>query len=153
MGAWEALTQQRRDLIECPTSKSRVILYAMLTRAVIEGHNLEAADITGTSDPFVKLYYFPNGSSEATQEAQTKTVMKRLSPVWKEEFQFELGGDEDYIKFEVYDYDRFTSNDFLAQCQITIGKLKEGESHWLTLEPPPGKSSARGKILISGSIV
>ena len=47
---------------------------------------LEAKDLNGFSDPYVKIYLLP----EMKKKFQTKTIRKTLNPVYNESFVFKV---------------------------------------------------------------
>jgi Ca2+-dependent lipid-binding protein len=53
-----------------------------LNVVVLEAKGLLAADLNGTSDPFVQLRIQNRG-----KPVRTSTKMKTLAPVWREEFE------------------------------------------------------------------
>lgn len=84
---------------------------------LISGTDLVAMDNCGTSDPFVK---FLIGEKLIHKSS---TVMKQLNPQWDETFEHILEGQIDQqaaMTIEVYDYDRFASDDFMGSTSINL---------------------------------
>lgn len=79
--------------------------------SVIQGANLPAMDMGGTSDPYVKLYILP----DKKKKFETKKHKKTLNPVFNETFKFDkLPFNEMSNKtlvFEVFDHDAVGSDD------------------------------------------
>ncbi|KAA6377348.1 MAG: hypothetical protein EZS28_027125, partial [Streblomastix strix] len=77
-------------------------------------------DIGGKSDPYVKVIF-------AGQEQQTNKVSNTLNAEYNQTFEFK--GDESQIQdgqvtLELWDYDRFTSNELVGKVQIPLNEFK-----------------------------
>lgn len=87
---------------------------------VIQGANLPAMDMGGTSDPYVKLYILP----DKKKKFETKKHKKTLNPVFNETFKFDkLPFNEMSNKtlvFEVYDHDALGSDDQMGKFTFGI---------------------------------
>eukprot|EP00179_Madagascaria_erythrocladioides_P003782 CAMPEP_0198308766 /NCGR_PEP_ID=MMETSP1450-20131203/1338_1 /TAXON_ID=753684 ORGANISM="Madagascaria erythrocladiodes, Strain CCMP3234" /NCGR_SAMPLE_ID=MMETSP1450 /ASSEMBLY_ACC=CAM_ASM_001115 /LENGTH=793 /DNA_ID=CAMNT_0044011471 /DNA_START=83 /DNA_END=2464 /DNA_ORIENTATION=- len=99
---------------------------------VIEARNVAAKDASGTSDPLCKVHF--NG-----QRYKTKQVMKTLSPVWHDEFYFEvpkaaLGGA---VLVEMFDWNLLGANDPMGAVSVPLGDMPDGGEldRWLPLVP------------------
>ncbi|EMH77092.1 C2 domain containing protein kinase C region 2, putative [Entamoeba histolytica HM-1:IMSS-B] len=100
---------------------------------VIEAENLMPADFfSKQADPYVKV-------TVGKEVHQTTIQKKTLNPHWKEELRFTIDSHNlPSIKFEVYDWDRFKTDDFLGTCQLPL-KMPINGDVWLKL-------SIQGKI-------
>lgn len=58
-----------------------------LNVGVIQGSDLPAMDMCGTSDPYVKVYLMP----EKKKKFETKVHRKTLNPIFNETFVFKVG--------------------------------------------------------------
>jgi hypothetical protein len=58
-----------------------------LAVGVIQGADLPGMDMSGTSDPYVKVYLLP----EKKKKFETKVHRKTLNPVFNETFNFKVG--------------------------------------------------------------
>ncbi|CAF5220512.1 unnamed protein product, partial [Rotaria magnacalcarata] len=82
---------------------------------VIQAQELPAMDMSGTSDPYVKVYVLP----DKKKKFETKVYRKTLNPVFNETFIFknlaygEIGGKT--LVFAVYDFDRFSRHDQIGE--------------------------------------
>ena len=79
----------------------------VLQLTIEKATSLVACDINGASDPYVKVRL--NNSFERKTQIRTRT----LNPVWNEIINFYAiytGKTELNLKFEVYDWDRFTKD-------------------------------------------
>ncbi|CAH8639867.1 unnamed protein product [Schistosoma margrebowiei] len=74
-------------------------------------------------DPYVKIYILPG--KEKYSKQKTKVVRRNNNPEWNQAIIYrdiilnslnEIG-----IEISVWDYDRFSSNDFLGGCRINCG--------------------------------
>jgi len=88
-------------------------------------------DITGKSDPYVKVILLINGKK--VRKKKTSVISNTLNPIYNESLEFDLTDEElakaDFI-FKVIDYDRVGSNDLIG-C-IGIGRHFDGihRDHW-----------------------
>ncbi|XP_054721279.1 BAI1-associated protein 3-like [Uloborus diversus] len=95
---------------------------------VISANNLLPCDPNGLSDPFVIIelvpkHLFPNASPH-----RTKTIMKTLTPVFNEYFEWKLEKEKvensiGAINFIVMDYDYMRPNDFEGEAYIPLSLL------------------------------
>jgi Ca2+-dependent lipid-binding protein len=77
---------------------------------IVAARNLIPMDRTGTSDPFVTLKL-----QDKTRLKRTSVVKKNLDPAWNETFDFDITApNTDLLRFYVYDYDKYSTNDFLG---------------------------------------
>jgi stress response protein SCP2 len=90
---------------------------------ILRASNLPAADANGKSDPYVKICdvkgLIGNG-------AETKVVKKNLMPEWNEEHEFGANFKMLALKFAVYDWDRFSSDDLLGKTYLPVAFLLDG---------------------------
>ena len=61
---------------------------SILMVSIIQGKDLMAMDLGGTSDPYVKIYLLPREKHLKKQE--TKVHRKTLDPVFNETFKYEV---------------------------------------------------------------
>jgi len=118
-----------------------------LSVTVIQAENLPGMDMSGTSDPYVKLYLLP----EKKKKVETKVHRKTLNPVFNETFIFKVPFNEIAAKtlvFSIYDFDRFSKHDQIGQVLLPLGKLDLGQvvEEWKDIAPPPDDKEA-DKIL------
>ncbi|EKX48046.1 hypothetical protein GUITHDRAFT_61011, partial [Guillardia theta CCMP2712] len=84
---------------------------------VLEGKDLPAADRGGTSDPYLEVKI---GDKTVTTQIQMKT----LNPVWDQKFYWENVRLTDVIQVSVWDYDRFSKNDMIGTCEISLSSFE-----------------------------
>ncbi|WAR09312.1 SYT7-like protein [Mya arenaria] len=78
-----------------------------LTVIVIKAKDLKAKDITGASDPYVKMWLC--FGKERMEKKKTSIKMRSLNPVYNESFMFEIQWDkirEAHIEVTVMDFDK-----------------------------------------------
>ncbi|CAJ0606377.1 unnamed protein product [Cylicocyclus nassatus] len=114
-----------------------------LTVTVIQAEDLPGMDMSGTSDPYVKLYLLP----EKKKKVETKVHRKTLNPVFNETFIFKVAFNEITSKtlvFAIFDFDRFSKHDQIGQVLIPLGKIDLGQviEKWEDIAPPPDDKEA-----------
>jgi synaptotagmin-1 len=115
---------------------------------VIQAQELPAMDMSGTSDPYVKVYVLP----DKKKKFETKVYRKTLNPIFNETFIFknlaygEIGGRT--LVFAVYDFDRFSRHDQIGEVQIPLNTVDLGKviREIKDLTPPPGEREAENKL-------
>ncbi|KAH8256448.1 hypothetical protein KR032_007297 [Drosophila birchii] len=122
---------------------------------VLQGKELPAKDLSGTSDPYVRVTLLP----DKKHRLETKIKRRTLNPRWNETFYFEgfpiQKLQSRVLHLHVFDYDRFSRDDsigevFLPLCQV-INCFKNilhcysfgfkvdfagKQSFWKALKPP-----------------
>merc|ERR1712117_952590 len=85
-----------------------------ITVVVLKARNLPKMDITGLSDPYVKIYLLYNDQRIAKKKTHVKK--RTLNPVFNESFVFDLPKTQDsslnsiQLEFIMLDWDRVTKN-------------------------------------------
>ncbi|XP_072496384.1 ras GTPase-activating protein 4-like isoform X3 [Notamacropus eugenii] len=121
-----------------------------LSIRIIEGKNLPAKDITGSSDPYciVKIDNEPI--------IRTATVWKTLSPFWGEEYKVHLPPTFHSVSFYVMDEDALSRDDVIGKVCLTRDVLAEhpkGFSGWLHLKEIDPDEEVQGEIHLQMEIV
>ncbi|XP_058841853.1 protein piccolo-like isoform X5 [Acipenser ruthenus] len=114
---------------------------------VLQARNLAPRDNNGYSDPFVKVYLLPGrGQVMVVQNAsvenkrRTKYVQKSLDPEWNQTVIYKNIHMEQLkkktLEVTVWDYDRFSSNDFLGEVLIDLSNTSHLDSthRWYPLK-------------------
>ncbi|KAL7645439.1 UNVERIFIED_CONTAM: hypothetical protein RMT77_003825 [Armadillidium vulgare] len=84
---------------------------------VIQAQDLPVKDVTGSSDPYIKIYLLPDRAKKFC----TKVHRRNLSPVFNETFFYSVPWNElaeRTLQFSVYDFDRFSRNDLIGQVLV-----------------------------------
>ncbi|XP_067915773.1 protein piccolo-like [Heterodontus francisci] len=114
---------------------------------VLQARNLAPRDNNGYSDPFVKVYLLPGrGQVMVVQNAsvenkrRTKHVQKSLNPEWNQTVIYKNISVEQLkkktLEVTVWDYDRFSSNDFLGEALIDLSNTSHFDNtlRWYPLK-------------------
>lgn len=85
---------------------------------------------------------------------KSNTIYRSLNPNWDEEFAFLIDDPTSVLRLEVFDYDRFLSDDSMGSCSVELSQLKLFETHEmkLTLEDENGGEDYMGYLVISVTI-
>ncbi|XP_068124786.1 ras GTPase-activating protein 4-like isoform X2 [Hyperolius riggenbachi] len=110
---------------------------------IVEGKNLPAKDITGSSDPYciVKI------NDETI--IRTATVWKTLSPFWGEEYKVHLPPNFHSVSFYVMDEDALSRDDVIGKVCLTRNMLAEypkGYNGWMNLTEIDPDEEVQGEI-------
>nr|ABR68850.1 synaptotagmin [Platynereis dumerilii] len=122
-----------------------------LSVGVIQASELPGMDMSGTSDPYVKVYLLP----DKKKKYETKVHRKTLNPVFNETFVFknvpyaEIGSKT--LVFAIYDFDRFSKHDQIGQVQVPLNSVDLGRvvEEWRDLSSPENDSEKLGDICFS----
>ncbi|KAK3577448.1 hypothetical protein CHS0354_032299 [Potamilus streckersoni] len=118
-----------------------------LTVGVIQAADLPGMDMSGTSDPYVKVFLLP----DKKKKYETKVHRKTLNPVFNESFTFkvpyaEVGGKT--LVLAVYDFDRFSKHDQIGQVQVPLNSVDLGQTleMWKDLASPENDAEKENKL-------
>ncbi|XP_043231590.1 synaptotagmin-4-like isoform X2 [Amphibalanus amphitrite] len=121
-----------------------------LTAVVLKARNLPKMDITGLSDPYVKIYLICNG--QRITKKKTHVKKRTLNPVFNESFVFELPPGSDSLtgvrlEFMLLDWDRVTKNEVIGRLELgsppAEGKrLASAAHHWSEIINSPRRQIA-----------
>ncbi|KAF1456959.1 Protein piccolo, partial [Spheniscus demersus] len=94
---------------------------------ILQARNLAPRDNNGYSDPFVKVYLLPGRGAE--YKRRTKYIQKSLNPEWNQTVIYKNISMEQLkkktLEVTVWDYDRFSSNDFLGEVLIELSSISQ----------------------------
>ncbi|XP_041504407.1 ras GTPase-activating protein 4B isoform X2 [Microtus oregoni] len=121
-----------------------------LSIRIVEGKNLPAKDITGSSDPYciVKVDNEPI--------IRTATVWKTLCPFWGEEYQVHLPPTFHAVAFYVMDEDALSRDDVIGKVCLTRDMLAshpKGFSGWTHLMEVDRNEEVQGEIHLRLEVV
>ncbi|CAF1607948.1 unnamed protein product [Rotaria sp. Silwood1] len=131
-------TESDPDLGELTVSLCCLPNAKRITVTIVKANSLKPMDITGKSDPYVKVVLLINGKK--IRKKKTSVVSNTLNPIYNESLEFDLSNEEfentDLI-FKVIDYDRVGSNELIG-C-IGIGCHFDGinRDHWYQMIEHP----------------
>ncbi|CAF1101576.1 unnamed protein product [Rotaria sordida] len=136
----EELTRYARNVITIPPSLPSILTntssinnsnieQVYWTEICIErGRDLAAKDISGSSDPYIKVLY---GNEE---KYITNIISKNLNPVWNEKFTFFVHDLNIPIYFNIFDHDIIGGDDSMGTTKIDLYKLPLDKLYAATLE-------------------
>ncbi|KAJ8416279.1 hypothetical protein AAFF_G00383010 [Aldrovandia affinis] len=120
-----------------------------LTITMIKARNLKAMDITGASDPYVKVSLMCEG--RRLKKRKTSTKRNTLNPVYNEAIVFDVPPeniDQISLLIAVMDYDRVGHNEVIGICRVGNEAEGLGRNHWNEMLMYPRKPIAHWHSLI-----
>eukprot|EP01083_Nonionella_stella_P291054 990449_1 len=132
-----------------------------ITVYVVQGRNLPKYDVgpSAKSDPYVKVQ-FGGDEKKDSKVYRTTTIRRELNPIWNNQFTQEAQGlfnKVSFIKFDVFDHDRVSADDFMGTCAINTDTNPNAHYstpiQWIPLvdknnKPVVGKNGKRAAIQI-----
>ncbi|XP_013780479.1 synaptotagmin-1-like isoform X2 [Limulus polyphemus] len=121
-----------------------------LAVTVIQAEDLPGMDLSGTSDPYVKIYLLP----DKKKKYETKVHRKTLNPVFNETFNFKIPYSEITAKtlvFAVFDFDRFSKHDQIGEIKLSLSSVDLAQTieEWKELTSVEGDQGQLGDICFS----
>ncbi|GCC22420.1 synaptotagmin-10 isoform X2 [Chiloscyllium punctatum] len=114
-----------------------------MTLTVIKCRNLKAMDITGFSDPYVKVSLICEG--RRLKKRKTTTKKNTLNPVYNEAIIFDIppeSMEQVSLSITVMDYDRVGHNEVIGVCRVGQDAEGLGRDHWNEMLAYPRKPIA-----------
>ncbi|XP_007459930.1 PREDICTED: synaptotagmin-9 [Lipotes vexillifer] len=145
----EYVTNDNVDLGELMFSLCYLPTAGRLTITIIKARNLKAMDITGASDPYVKVSLMCDG--RRLKKRKTSTKRNTLNPVYNEAIVFDVPPeniDQIYLSVAVMDYDRVGHNEIIGVCQVGNEAERLGRDHWSEMLSYPRKPIAHWHSLV-----
>ncbi|XP_022235811.1 synaptotagmin-6-like isoform X1 [Limulus polyphemus] len=130
--------QDKENLGELMLSLCYLPTAGRLTVTIMKARSLKAMDITGSSDPYVKVSLICQG--KRIKKKKTTVKKSTLNPVYNEALVFDVPADniEDVnLLIKVIDYDRVGANEMLGCCAIGNQCIGLGRDHWLKMLDTP----------------
>lgn len=99
---------------------------------VLKARDLAPRDISGTSDPFARVFW-------GSQSLETSTIKKTRFPHWDEVLELrEMPGAPSSLRVELWDWDMVGKNDFLGMVEFPPKVLQQNPPNgWFRLLPFP----------------
>ncbi|XP_063878744.1 synaptotagmin-7-like isoform X2 [Scylla paramamosain] len=117
---------------------------------IMQAKELPAKDLSGTSDPYVRVTLLP----DKKHKLETKIKRRTLHPKWHETFYFEgfpiQKLQSRVLHLHVFDYDRFSRDDSIGEVHIPLCQVDFSEKNntfWKALHPL--EKNKCGEILTS----
>ncbi|KAM4617589.1 synaptotagmin-9 isoform 1-T1 [Discoglossus pictus] len=139
----EHVTNDNVDLGDLMFSLCYLPTAGRLTITIIKARNLKAMDITGASDPYVKVSIMCEG--RRLKKRKTSTKRNTLNPVYNEAIVFDVPPeniDQISLLIAVMDYDRVGHNEIIGVCQVGNDAESLGREHWSEMLSYPRKPIA-----------
>ncbi|CAO2193474.1 unnamed protein product [Urochloa humidicola] len=94
---------------------------------ITEARDLVAADLRGTSDPYVRVQY-------GNKKKRTKVIYKTLSPQWNQTFEFPETGEP--LILHVKDHNAVLPTASIGHCTVEYSMLSQNQSadKWIPLQ-------------------
>ncbi|XP_026706479.1 synaptotagmin-9 [Athene cunicularia] len=149
----EYVTNDNVDLGDLMFSLCYLPTAGRLTITIIKARNLKAMDITGASDPYVKVSLMCEG--RRLKKRKTSTKRNTLNPVYNEAIVFDVPPeniDQINLSIAVMDYDRVGHNEVIGVCQVGNDAESLGRDHWNEMLSYPRKPIAHWHPLAEGPI-
>uniref|UniRef100_A0A5S6QAN4 C2 domain-containing protein n=1 Tax=Trichuris muris TaxID=70415 RepID=A0A5S6QAN4_TRIMR len=100
------------------------------------GKSLAVCDSSGSSDPYVKFKY--NGKLVH----KSKIIYQNVNPIWNEQFSFITSDMSHPLQIQVYDYDRFASDDFMGSAKLHLNAFRENKIYEVQISLARNDSSS-----------
>lgn len=118
-----------------------------LAVTVIQAEDLPGLDMSGTSDPYVKVYLLP----DKKKKYETKVHRKTLNPVFNETFNFKVPYAEITTKtlvFAIFDFDRFSKHDQIGEVKVPMNTIDLAQTieEWRDLTGVEGEQGQENKL-------
>ncbi|XP_067137331.1 synaptotagmin-1-like isoform X1 [Centruroides vittatus] len=118
-----------------------------LAVTVIQAEDLPGMDMSGTSDPYVKVYLLP----DKKKKYETKVHRKTLNPVFNETFNFKVPYSEITTKtlvFAIFDFDRFSKHDQIGEVKLPLNTVDLAQTieEWRDLTSVEGEQGQENKL-------
>ncbi|XP_023695342.1 synaptotagmin-9-like [Paramormyrops kingsleyae] len=143
------VTKDNVDLGDLMFSLCYLPTAGRLTITIIKARNLKAMDITGASDPYVKVSLMCEG--RRLKKRKTSTKRNTLNPIYNEAIVFDVPPeniDQISLLIAVMDYDRVGHNEVIGVCRVGSEAERLGYDHWCEMMAYPRKPIAHWHPLV-----
>jgi len=121
-----------------------------LTVGILECKNLKKMDITGSSDPYVKLKLLDRRGKRIGKKKKTSVKMGNLNPYYNESFIFIVEQEQlrrVSLELVVADYDRIGSSDPIGRVEIGYNRRGLELKHWKEMVENPRRPIVHWHVL------
>lgn len=95
------------------------ITQSELMVGVKQADSLKAMDLGGSSDPYVRVYIYPENS----KTCETKVLKNTLKPVFNEQFTFQITKAsllKSTVVMQVFDFNRFSKHNIIGEIRLQL---------------------------------
>merc|ERR1719507_1749451 len=121
-----------------------------LTIGILECKKLKKMDITGSSDPYVKIKLLDSKGKRIGKKKKTSVKMANLNPYYNESFVFvveEHAVNKVNLELVVADYDRIGSSDPIGKVLLGYNRKKLEKKHWAEMVENPRRPIIHWHVL------
>jgi len=121
-----------------------------LTVGILECKNLKKMDITGASDPYVKIKLLDNKGKRIGKKKKTTVKMGNLNPYYNESFVFIVEQEQlrrVSLELVVADYDRIGSSDPIGRVEVGYNRKGLELKHWKEMVENPRRPIVHWHVL------
>jgi len=121
-----------------------------LTVGILECKNLKKMDITGASDPYVKIKLLDSKGKKMGKKKKTTVKMGNLNPYYNESFVFLVGQEllrRVSLELVVADYDRIGSSDPIGRVELGYNRKGLELKHWKEMVENPRRPIVHWHVL------
>ncbi|UJR22751.1 hypothetical protein I4U23_025783 [Adineta vaga] len=119
-----------------------------VTVTIVKATSLKPMDITGKSDPYVKVLLLINGKK--VRKKKTSVLSNTLNPIYNESLEFDLRNEElqhANLVFKVIDYDRVGLNELIGCMGIGVNFDGMNRNHWYQMLEYPRVQITQNYVL------
>ncbi|KAI9004449.1 hypothetical protein DFJ74DRAFT_693455 [Hyaloraphidium curvatum] len=113
-----------------------------LELTVVEAKDLVQPENSSKCDIFV-------AAQIDQQKFKTRSIRDNLSPKWNQPLLFTIHSLDDYVRLTVYNYDKYSSDEFLGTCQISLDMLEYYGNKETDKIPLPLKGVPSGTLIVT----
>lgn len=115
---------------------------------ILEAKDLKSMDVSGYSDPYVKIALIQEGRK--LKKKKTTVKKRTLNPYFNENFTFQVAFEnieQTSLIISVLDYDRVGRSEVIGKC--VVGELSSGpdQQHWADMLASPRRAIAQWHTL------
>merc|ERR1719193_1061732 len=121
-----------------------------LTVGILECKNLKKMDITGASDPYVKIKVLDSKGKRIGKKKKTTVKMGNLNPYYNESFVFLVEQQllrRVSLELVVADYDRIGSSDPIGRVELGYNRKGLELKHWKEMVENPRRPIVHWHVL------
>jgi len=121
-----------------------------LTIGILECKKLKKMDITGASDPYVKIKLLDSKGKRIGKKKKTTIKNANLNPYYNESFVFvveEMSLRKVNLEVTVLDYDRIGGSDPIGKVTLGYNRKKLEKKHWAEMIENPRRPIIHWHVL------